>query len=96
VTDPVETGDAATERARRRLRAEKGFYIHLAVYALVNAVLFLINSRTGSPWWFFWPAFGWGLGLAIHGVTVFGMHGAARDWEERRLRELIDEERGRR
>jgi hypothetical protein len=63
---------------------------------LVNAFLFLINSRTGSPWWFVWPAFGWGVGLAIHGVTVFGMHGAARDWEERRLRELIDEERGRR
>jgi 2TM domain len=58
VTDPVETGDAPTEPARRRLRAEKGFHIHLAVYALVNAFLFLINSRTGSPGWFFWPAFG--------------------------------------
>ncbi len=96
MSDPIEPADAAVERAQRRLRAEKGFYIHLTVYAVVNAFLFFINSRTGSPWWFIWPAFGWGIGLAVHGVSVFGMRGAGRDWEERRLRELIDEERGRR
>lgn len=95
---PVErpSEQDALERAQRRLRAEKGFYIHLAVYSGVIALLFFVNAQTGSPWWFFWPAFGWGIGIAVHGLSVFGLNGAARDWEQRRLRELVDEERGRR
>jgi hypothetical protein len=79
-------------QAERRLRLEKGFYTHLVVYAAVNALLFFINSRTGSPWWFFWPVLGWGIGIALHAFSVFGIH-RARDWEGRRLRELIEEER---
>jgi len=81
-------------RAERRLRREKAFYIHVGVYAAVNALLFFINFRVGSPWWFAWPAFGWGIGLALHAFGVFGIHGT-RDWEQRRLRELIEEERAR-
>ncbi|HTN49676.1 MAG TPA: 2TM domain-containing protein [Burkholderiaceae bacterium] len=98
MTDPVggQVEDAALARAQRRLRAEMGFYIHLAVYACIIAFLVFLNMRTGSPWWFFWPAFGWGIGIAVHGLSVFGLNGAARDWKQRRLRELIVEERGRR
>ncbi len=87
-------GADAVVRAERRLRQEKGFYVHLAVYASVNALLIFINFRAGAPWWFFWPALGWGIGLAAHAFSVFGIHGT-RDWEERRLRELIEEERAR-
>jgi hypothetical protein len=92
----VPTEGAAEARARKRLAAEKNFYIHLTVYCSVIALLALINWFTGSrPWWFLWPAGGWGLGLAIHALTVFGLFGSLRDWEDRRLRELLDEERTR-
>lgn len=93
--DSGHAGDAAVVRAERRLAAEKGFYIHLTVYAVVIAFLFFLNTRTGAPWWFYWPAFGWGIGIAVHALSVFGLHGVARDWERRRLRELIDEEQSR-
>ena len=96
VEDSGHATDAAVVRAERRLAAEKGFYIHLAVCAVVIAFLFFINTRTGAPWWFYWPAFGWGIGLAVHALSVFGFNGVARDWERRRLRELINEEQTRR
>lgn len=88
--------DDVQARARRRLRAEKGFYAHLAVYAGVMALLAVINWSAGSPWWFVWPALGWGIALALHGISVFGLLGVTREWEQRRLAELLDEERARR
>jgi hypothetical protein len=103
MTDPASPGreplDAATveARARRRLRAEKVFYVHLGVYVVVIGALFLINALTGPRWWFVWPAGGWGIGLLIHAVVTFGIGGLlGPEWEDERLRELIDEERGRR
>jgi hypothetical protein len=89
-------GDTPEERARQRLASEKGFYAHLATYVIVIGALFLINVATGARWWFFWPAIGWGIGILVHAVSVFGVGSfAGRDWEERRLRELIDQERER-
>jgi hypothetical protein len=85
------------ERAQRRLAAEKGFYIHLTTYVIVIGFLFLINAMTGSKWWFVWPALGWGVGLLVHAAAAFGLVGLiGHDWEERRLRELIEQERTRR
>lgn len=90
---PTLSQDAET-RARRRLMAEKGFYLHLATYVIVIGVLFLINAMTGSRWWFVWAALGWGIGILVHAVATFGFGGfMGRDWEERRLRELIEQER---
>ena len=82
------------ERARKRVQALKGFYIHAATYVLVNIGLFVIDLMTGGGWWFFWPLIGWGIGLAAHGLNVFGFGGVlGRDWEERKIREFMDKER---
>lgn len=89
---------ASAERARRRLVSEKGFYVHLVTYVLVITGLFIINALTGhGRWWFVWPAVGWGIGIAVHALSTFGLIGLlGRDWEERRLKELMAEERRRR
>jgi signal transduction histidine kinase len=60
-------------RARMRAAAVIGFYAHLASYAGVIALLFVINMLT-SPTrpWFLWPAFGWGIGVFCHYMGVFG------------------------
>ena len=81
------------ERARRRVKELKGFYTHATVFVLVNIGLFLTNLLAGGTWWFFWPLIGWGIGLGVHALNVFGFGGAlGRDWEERKTRELMDEE----
>ena len=45
--------DDSYERAKRRVKAVKGFYNHLIIYIAVNALLIIINVVT-SPgvWWF--------------------------------------------
>jgi hypothetical protein len=94
--EPVDKA-AIEERARRRLAAEKGFYVHLATYVIVISCLVLINAITGSRWWFVWPALGWGIGILVHALATFGLVGfMGREWERRRLDELIEEERSRR
>jgi hypothetical protein len=90
---PVE--DTGYQRAKQRVEELKGFYTHLAVYLVINLGLFLIDFVTGGGWWFFWPLIGWGVGLTIHAVVVFGVEGPlGRGWEERKIRELMEREQG--
>jgi hypothetical protein len=77
--------------ARRYACKVRGFYTHLCVYLLVNGCLIALNYM-GSParvWWM-WPAFGWGIGLLAHAVSVFAFGGAfGASWEERKVREYL-------
>ena len=58
--------------AIERLKARRGFFIHLGVYLLVNAALFAVwwMSTPGAYYWPMWTAFGWGIGVAFHGLAV--------------------------
>ena len=58
-------------RARRRVGIKLGFYTHALVFVVVNLGLFAINSVAGGRPWSHFPLWGWGLGLAIHGVVTF-------------------------
>jgi hypothetical protein len=63
-------------RARRRVGIKMGFYTHALVFVLVNLGLFTLNSVVGGTRWSQFPLWGWGLGLAIHGVVAFiGLQG---------------------
>jgi hypothetical protein len=79
------------------VQALKGFYIHATVFVLVNIGLFIINLLTGGGWWFYWPLIGWGIGLGAHALGVFGFGGGpwGREWEERKTREFMDQDRRR-
>ncbi len=60
------------EEARDRAEQKLGFYIHLAAFIVVNALLTAIDLTTSpDKLWFFWPLGGWGIGLALHAVQVF-------------------------
>ena len=82
------------QKAKKRVEALRGFYIHLTVYVVVNLILFSINMIVSpDSLWFFWPLMGWGVGLAFHALSVFGFvprFGA--DWEERKIREIMEKE----
>lgn len=56
------------EKARqdKLLRRKARFHRHLWSYVIVIGGLLLINIMTPGPWWFQWPAFGWGIGLAFN------------------------------
>ena len=63
-----EEKEFEVERARQlKLNQRKSrFHAHLWSYIIVMGALFLINAFTPGPWWFQWPALGWGVGLAFH------------------------------
>ena len=66
----------AYERAKKRVEAKIGFYIHLAVYVGVNALLIIINLASSPQYlWFKWPLLGWGIGVFFHGLSVFVFSG---------------------
>jgi hypothetical protein len=75
--------------ARRRVRLKTGFYVHALVFVLVNLGLLALNGALGGHRWSVWPAWGWGLGLAIHGlVTFLSLQGEG--WRERMLAREIE------
>lgn len=60
------------EQARRRVEAKIGFFTHLGVYVVVNALLIIINLQNSpDQLWFYWPLLGWGIGIAFHALGVF-------------------------
>ena len=62
----------AYERAKSRVEAKLGFFIHLAVYIVVNSLLIIINMSTSPEYlWFKWPLIGWGIGVIFHALVVF-------------------------
>jgi len=66
----IEEDKEAFEKLRARksqlLRRKARFHRHLWSYIIVNGALLLINIVTPGPWWFQWPALGWGIGLAFN------------------------------
>lgn len=66
------------KEARRRAETKLGFYWHLVVYIVINALLFVIwffTSR-GFPWFVF-PLAGWSVGVFFHFLAVFVFPGRA-------------------
>ena len=53
-------------RRTRLVRRKARFHRHLWSYIIVIGALLLINITTPGPWWFQWPALGWGIGLAFN------------------------------
>ena len=85
------------ERAHARVQAIKGFYVHGVAFLVVPIALFALNALVGGAWWFYWPLIGWGIGLGLHALAVFGFGGGGpwgRKWEERKTQEMMQKERG--
>lgn len=76
--------------ARRRVAEIEGFFIHLAVFALVIALLTGVNVYTGDQWWVQWVVLGWGIGVAAHGIALFATKPRfIANWERRKFREFV-------
>ena len=82
--------DNSYYRAKKRVEELKGFYGNLISYCCVVPVLIYINL-TYSPHfqWFWFSAGGWGFGLIMHALKVFGY---STNWEERKIQEILRKE----
>lgn len=58
---------------------------------VVNLFLVALNLVTSPEYfWAIFPLLGWGIGLASHAVSVFGLFGlGGKEWEERKVREYV-------
>lgn len=83
----------AYDRAKRKVREIKGFYINLACYLLVMPIIIYINLTVMPEFqWFWFSLIGWGVGVLSHAMAAFGYYPfLRRDWEERKLKQLMDE-----
>jgi len=84
--------------AHKRAGAKLGWYVHAMVYVAVNLFIFAISSHGfGRPPWSVYPLLGWGLGLALHGVSVFvlGAGGGLRERLVQQERERLEREQRR-
>lgn len=64
----------------------KGFFYHLAVYLMINALLIYINLTTYPLYlWFKFPLTAWTIILIFHGWRVFWNFGQKKryDWDSR-------------
>ena len=92
-------------RAKKRVKDIKGFYVHLSVYIIVNifisGVIIFGLTKSGDSFRETFSNFGvystwvfWGIGMFFHWLGVFGFKsiGFGRDWEERKIKEMMEKE----
>ncbi len=72
--------EEAYKKAKERVEAKLGFYVHLCIYIVVNISLFIINKIASPDYsWFYWPLIGWGIGILFHGIGVLVAIGGISD-----------------
>ncbi|MDO3693978.1 histidine kinase [Wenyingzhuangia sp. chi5] len=83
--------DDSYVRARKHVEELKGFYYSLVSYVLVIPFLIFINYKIlWGIQWFWFPMFGWGLGLAFQAYRVFVSNGVfGSNWEKRKMEEFM-------
>ena len=75
-------------RAKKRVDDLKGFYGSLVAYCVVIPFMILLNYKISWHFqWFWFPMFGWGLGLVIQAFQTFGV---GSNWEDRKIREIME------
>ena len=87
-TDPIR--EASLRRAQKRVREMRAFYVSATAYAIIIPGLWIFNVVNGGKLWAHWATIGWGIGLTIHGLTVFaGKSVFGSVWDENKVEELM-------
>jgi hypothetical protein len=84
--------EARYKAAQKRVKELRELYVHVTIFVLANAVLFLVDYLDGGVLdWAYWVAIGWGVLLAIHALDVIFKRIWGLEWEERKMRQLMGE-----
>jgi len=82
--------------AWRKVKSLRLLYIHLSVYVFANLALLLIDVATPGEVWFYKVLLGWGLLVGLHAAHTYELlPWSTRDWEQRKVAELMEEHRRR-
>lgn len=82
-------------KAQKRVEDIKAFYGNLTVYIIIISGLAILNLVTyPQHLWFLYPGIGWGIGVVIHGMSVFNyMPFLGSNWEEKKIQELMNKDK---
>ena len=91
-TQTVPEMTAEEREAMEYVRDIKAFYMHAIQYGVVMIGLTILNLATSPDYfWVTWPALGWGIGLASHGLNVFEIvNFFDSDWEKRQIERRLN------
>lgn len=94
---PEDLENSKYVRAVERVEKLKEFYQNLASYVIVIPFLIFINIYFSPGFhWFWFPAIGWGIGIIFHWLEANNYNVfLGRNWEERKIKEMMEEERKR-
>jgi uncharacterized integral membrane protein len=88
------------EEAVKKVKKLKGFYTHALVYVVINIMVIIANAQNDEPGESFFQfknfltAFFWGIGLLAHAMGTFIPYFIlGKDWEERKINQLMEQER---
>ena len=101
----MKSNESKYRRAMARVDKLRGFYNHFIVYVIVNVVISIFkvvrNIEQGETYaeaifdlntfivWLFW-----GIGLAMHAFSVFGLPMIlGKDWEQRKIDDFMKNDR---
>ncbi|MBP6575615.1 MAG: 2TM domain-containing protein [Chryseobacterium sp.] len=82
-------------KAQKRVKEIKSFYTHLITYVAVNVVIIIFNILYHELGYMkvkvnqFYSLIIWGIIVLIHAGFVF----LGKDWEQRKIRKLMDKEK---
>jgi hypothetical protein len=88
--------------AKKRVDELKGYYIHLAIYIIVNIVIFSFkiydNMQSGDTLYealtsysTYLTAFFWGIGLLSHTFKTFGLNFIlGSNWQQKKIDEYMN------
>ena len=83
-------------KAKKRVKEIQGFYIHLAI-EIVSLITIVTVNLVFSPgfYWFWFAAPAIVFVIILHWFLVFGStkFGLGKEWEAKKIQELIDEDR---
>ena len=90
----------AYRRARKQVRRLRGWYVHAFIFATIVGLAWLRYLFGGAfadwsgyhsvPRMPLGMTFGWGLGVLIHGLVVWGRFGPFGDqWEDRQIKRMM-------
>jgi hypothetical protein len=74
----MSNDDELRKKAAKRAEEKIGFYIHFAIYIMVNIMLWSIwwiNGGTGTYPWPIWATIGWGIGITAHLIGTYASSG---------------------
>jgi 2TM domain-containing protein len=106
-SEPIElrAGTGVREAAReveleqwawRKVKSLRLLYSHLSIFVFGNVTLLLIDQATPGEAWFYKILVGWGLLVGLPAAYTYELlPWSTRDWEQRKVRELMDEQRQR-